>query len=118
MEEHSIRFLNERMNQQFLRLLIGAGVPFRVDAERTVYFSADDDDVIENELAAKVRRTKFPRWQLLSCPHDWTERYENYMTRRDIPFVRELLDGELYFLLPNAYRPHTWKLEEAHRTVS
>ena len=32
------------------------------------------------------------------------------MSRHDVPLKEEISDGELWFLIPRKYRPHSWKL--------
>jgi hypothetical protein len=69
-----------------------------------------DTELVENELIASVRDVVFFPWQIISCPKDWTQRYKNYMRKHGIPYVEELIDNQLCFLIPRAFRPHSWKL--------
>jgi hypothetical protein len=48
--------------------------------------------------------------QILTCPDEWIERYEQYMIGRKIPYKEVLVDGRLWFVIPRKCRPHCWKL--------
>jgi hypothetical protein len=67
---------------------------------------------VENDVICSIRDEVFPSWQVLTCPHDWKARYRTYMKRHGVPFVEELSNGEVWFLIPRKYRPHAWRLDE------
>jgi hypothetical protein len=107
----SFRFADEDLN---LRLI----APFRkkeirhfVDENEVIHYSREDEDSVENHLIRSIRNRVFSSWQVLSCPTEWTGRYKLYMSRHDIPFKEELIDGQAWFLLPRKYRSQRWKLE-------
>jgi hypothetical protein len=106
----SFRFLDDKINDRFIRLLESNGVAHSVDRRGIVHYRSENEDVVENEVLAKVRDRVFSRWQVLSCPHETVAGYREYMSHHEIPFVEELIDGEVGFLLPRKYRPHSWKI--------
>lgn len=109
-KQHSFKFLDEALNQRLLGLLRGAKIDHAVDADGVIHYSADDEEVVDNELISSVRDEVFPAWKVVTCPRDWRGRYRDYMIRHGVPFREELSNGELWFLIPRKYRPHSWKL--------
>lgn len=107
----SFRFVDDRLNRRLMALLKRARVEHLVDKDGVLYYSKDNEALVENELIAKVRDGVFSPWQLLCCPKSWTKKYQQYMNQRGIPYQEELIDKELCFLIPGNYRPHSWKLE-------
>ena len=110
-KNHSFKFLNTRLNQKLIGLLRRAEVEHVIDEDDFVHFSSDDEEVVEG-LICSIRYKVFPSWQILNCASDWKDRYTSYMGRHDVPFSEELIDGELWFLIPRRYRPHAWKLSK------
>jgi hypothetical protein len=109
---HSFRFLNNELNDRLIQLFKRAEIQHRVDRAGLIRYSTADEEVVENDLIRSVRDSVFPSWQVLTCPSEWTTRYRDYLRRNDIPFQEELVDGELWFLIPRKYRPGAWKLED------
>jgi hypothetical protein len=110
-KSNSFRFLDDELNQQLLALLKKGKIKHDVGKDGIIHYSTDDEEVVENDFICSIRDKVYPSWQVLTCPRDWTVRYEKYMTQHGIPFQEELSNGELWFLLPSTYRPHRWKLD-------
>src|SRR5438105_1195054 len=107
----SFAFVNEFLNRQLLTELKRAKTTRAVVKNGVLHYSSEDEELVENEIIAKIRDGVFASWQILSCPPDWAARYKTYMSEHDIPFAEELMDDRLSFLIPRKYRPHSWKLE-------
>lgn len=110
-KRHSFKFLDDGLNRALVGLLEGADIDHLIDEGGVVHYSAGDREVVENDLICSIRDEVFSPWQILTCPGDWIAHYTDYMRRHDIPFRGELSDGEMWFLIPRKYRPHSWKLE-------
>lgn len=106
----SFRFADPRLNERLVALLKEHSVAHHLDKNGQIHYAPEDADLVENELVSSVRARVFPSWQVLTCPGSWRKRYEQYMRRHDIPFEIEYSDGEVWYLLPQKYRPHRWKL--------
>ena len=106
---HSFKFMDDRLQRRLLTLLNRESVPCRVDNRGVVHYSSTIERLVQNELISAIRSQAFPKWQILTCPKDWLSRYRKYMVARRIPFQEELSDGQVWFLLPQKYRPHSWK---------
>jgi hypothetical protein len=107
-QEYSFQFLNPVHNRRLLRLLRESRIPYRVDDEGTVRYAPEDAEAVGNDVISSVRDRIFATWQVLSFPADWTERYRHYLEKNRIPYEEELANGELRFLIPGNYRPHSW----------
>jgi hypothetical protein len=105
------RFEDDALNRRLTDLLKKSSIEYCIDNGRICY-SAQDADVIENELVCSIRTEVFPSWKVLTCPAGWVLRYKRYMVQHNIPFKEELSSDGLWFLIPGKYRPHTWKLDE------
>jgi len=75
----SFKFMNDKLNLRLIGLLKKANIDYFVDRDGVIRYSSRDEEVVGNELIRRVRNEVFPRWQLLSCPKDWIERYKQYM---------------------------------------
>ena len=116
-KSNSFKFLDESLNQQLITRLKKAEIQHDVDGDGVVYYSPDDEEVVENGFICSIRDKVFPAWQVLTCPRDWIVRYKQYMSQYEIPFREELSNGELWFLLPRKYRPDRWKLDRPMKTA-
>ncbi len=105
----NFRFLNDRLNDLFIHILLGSGLRVGVDDNGVVYFDHADEEAVE-DILAKIRGSRFDSWQVLSCPGDWVNKYRQEMKRRNVPYIEELNDGQVEFLLPQNYEPHDWKI--------
>ncbi len=112
----SFQFVDEKLNQRLAALFDKHKIAYSVDEKGALHYAPEDEEFIENNVIASIRDQIFPIWQVLSCPRDWSERYRDYMTRQNVPFIEERIDGQLCFLLPRRYRPHSWKLAAAGAT--
>jgi hypothetical protein len=113
---HSFRFGDDDLNDKLIALLKRkAKGKFRVDEDGFVHYSHDDEDLVGNTLICAIRAKAFPSWRVISFPAHWTGSYRQYMTQHKVPFREEVRDGELRFLIPQRFRPHSWKLEEPRR---
>ncbi|HQU42414.1 MAG TPA: hypothetical protein PK867_06355 [Pirellulales bacterium] len=110
-EHYSFKFVDDELNRQLLALLKESNLRHSVAPDGTIRYLSKDEEVVGTELISAVRDRQFPSWQILSCPNDWLERYRAYMKEHQVPFTEEVMDGELCFLLPSRYRPHSWRLE-------
>lgn len=108
---YSFKFVDDELNSKLLDLLSRSDVSYAINAG-AIQYSSEDEDVVGNQLIPSIRGLKFPSWQVVSCPRDWTERYQQYMVRHQVPFTKEIIDGEVSFLIPAKYDPHSWKLDE------
>ncbi len=106
----SFRLVDDSLNRQLIGLLKRNGVQHAVGKNGVIRYSPANVELVENDLIASIRDSVFPSWQIISCPKDWAERYKTYMIHHEIPFVEELIDRQLCFLIPRAYRPHSWRL--------
>jgi hypothetical protein len=111
-KRRSFRFVDDELNERLIQLLKKSHVSHRVDADRVIHYSSDDEDVIGNDLICSIRDRLFRSWQIVSCPPEWTDSYRQYMAQHEIPFVEETSGDDRRFLIPSRYRPHSWKLEE------
>ena len=109
-QTHSFKFLNDGLNRRLVGLLNVAGIDHTLDEHGVVHYPARAREVVENDLIGSIRDQIYPSWQLLTCPREWIDGYRDYMCRHDVPNVLEQSDGELWFLIPRKYRPHSWKL--------
>lgn len=107
----SFKFADDEWNRRLLALMQKAGIPGLIDKEGAVHYSLDDEKAVENDLIRSIRDEMFSSWQIVSCPKIWANRYKDHMIRHDVPFIEELIDGQLCFLIPRKYRPHAWKLD-------
>ena len=110
-KRHSFKFLDDDLNRDLLTLLKKAKIAHSVDEDGLVHYFEGDTQDVENDLICSLRDKVFPSWALQTCPSEWIESYKDYMRRHDVPFKEELSDGELWFLIPRRFRPHTWKLD-------
>jgi hypothetical protein len=110
-KKHSFKFLDNDLNQKLVGLFKKSKIDHSIDKDGAVHYSLNDEEIVENDLIRSIRDKVFPSWQVLTCPNGWTTRYKEYMSRHDIPFRIELSNGELWFLIPRKYRPHSWKLD-------
>ena len=108
----SFKFADDEWNRRLLALMQKAGIPGSIDHEGVVHYALADEQAVENHLICSIRDEVFSSWQIISCPKDWANRYKDHMIRQDVPFVEELIDGQLCFLIPRKYRPHAWKLDK------
>src|SRR5688572_29998652 len=111
----SFRFLNPELQHQFVALLNEAEVNYKLDRDGAVHYTEAEEQRIENEVLSRVRDSIFEEWQIISCPGEWAAEYKHYMTAQQVPYVEELIDGQLGFLIPRSYRPHAWKLRKPPR---
>jgi hypothetical protein len=108
---HSFRFLDDGLDRKLVVLLNRTEIDHSIDEDGVVHYAAADQEIVETDLICSIRDQVFSSWRIVTCPSDWIACYRDYMSRREIPFREELSDGQLWFLLPRKYRPHTWKLE-------
>lgn len=106
----SFRFVDERLNRQFVARMKQSRLQFVVDDDGTVYYSSEDEARVEKDVLSPIRTEVFSSWQILSCPENWAESYVSYMRKHRVPFRQELINHELCFLIPGELRPHSWRL--------
>ena len=111
-ESRSIKFAEAAQNRRLVTLLLQRGIPFSVTKDGTVRYPGRFDEVVDSQILSPLRRRVFPKWQVLSFPPDWATVYGDYMRQRKLPFVPEWVNGQLVYLLPASYRPHTWTLPD------
>lgn len=105
------RFHDSTLNRAFLAQLKETPVNHQVAEDGVVRYSSADEEAVDDVITA-VRNTVFPTWQVVSCPDNWTESYRLYMSRHRVPFVEEMSNGEVWFLIEASRRPHSWKIDE------
>lgn len=103
------RFVDSALNRLFIARVKKSLIAHFIDENCVVHYPQESEAVMENDIITSVRNRVFPRWQVLTCPPDWVERYRHYMTTHGIPFREELSNNELWFLIPRECRPHQWK---------
>lgn len=106
----TFRFVEDKLNGRLIALLNKNRIKHWVDKQGLIHYSQADDERVENDLIASIRKAIFPHWQTVSCPKGWDHRFQNYMKAHDVPFKEEITDGNLGFLIPRKFRPHRWKL--------
>jgi len=106
----SFRFADDELNDRLIRLIKTTPIKHFVDDKRVLHYSPADVDAVENDMICSIRDQAFPSWQVLTCPPECAAQYRDYMSRHDIPFHQELIDAEMWFLIPRKYRPNLWKL--------
>jgi hypothetical protein len=116
-KKYSFKFLDKELNRELVRLFKKCKIDHSIGTDGTVHYSPDNEEVVGNNLICSIRDKVFSSWQVLTCPPDWTARYQEYMGCHGIPFREELSNGELWFLLPRQYRPHSWKLDGSKRKI-
>jgi len=116
--QFTFRFNDEALNRKLVGLLMKHRIAYSVDGSGTIRYSAESEEVVENQLISKVRDGVFPSWQIVTCPKDWVQRYKDYMIQHGVPFREEMTDNELWFLIPRRYRPHKWVFEDSHSAAS
>src|SRR5436190_13097347 len=107
----TFKFVDDNLNRKLIGLVKKSRVEHFIDKEGVLHYSPGDEDSVENDLVCSIRDQVFPSWQVLTCPGDWVERYKRYMSQHDIPYIEELANNEVWFLLPRKYRSHSWKLD-------
>jgi hypothetical protein len=112
----SFKFSDESLNRRLISLLTKGKIKHSIDKDGAIHYAANVENAVENDLIGSIRDEVFPAWQILTCPSDWAATYREYMVDHDIPFREELSNGELWFLLPQNFRPHRWKLERPMKT--
>ena|ERR1017187_1219414 len=111
--DYSFRFVNDKLNKELMKRLAKEGVKHHIDKEGVIHYSSDDEDVVGNEILPSMRDRMFSRWQIISCPSEWADRYRRYMVQNSISFVEELLDNKMCFLISRDHRPQSWRLDES-----
>ena len=115
---YSFKFVDDVFNRRLIELLTRNRLEHFVGKDGFIRYSPQDVERMENELIRSVRDGVFPSWQIISCPKDWAERYKAYMIQHKVPFAEELIDTQLCFLIPRAYRPHSWRLEGKNKSAT
>lgn len=111
----SFKFLDSQLNRRLLDILKKRRDAFVVDAGGAVRMSPENEIVLHNEILPDLRAEKFASWQLITCPEDWIESYKEYMATNAVPFTEEIENGDLWFMIPGSYKPHSWKIKEPTR---
>jgi len=105
------RFADDNVNARFISRIKRSELAHSVDSGGIVHFPSKEEEGAE-AVIADVRASVFPAWQVLSCPADWTQRYRDEMTRRNVAYLEELNNGAVDFLLEQRHRPHSWKMAD------
>ncbi len=105
----TFRFKKPELNEILRRAIQENGMHFTVTETGDVAYLLQDEYRFENYILNPIRSNVFSRWQILSCPRDYFERYLVYMRKRYINFEIEYQDGEPEFLIPGNYNPHRWE---------
>lgn len=105
-------FSEPALNRRLLGLLRKSRIRHLVDRCGVIHYKGTDARQIENEFICAVRRSRFPKWMVQTCPPDWADTYRNYMRQHHISYCEELDNGKLWFLLPSQRRPSLWKMSD------
>ena len=111
----SFRFVEDALNKKLIGLVKKAGISHSVDDSGTIHYLPNDEETMENDLIGAVRSLIFDPWQVLTCPQNWLEIYRQHMVQHNIPFSEELIDDQMWFIIPAKYRPQSWKLSNSKR---
>jgi hypothetical protein len=111
-KDRTFVFLEPALNRRLIGLLRKAKIHHIVDPDGMIHYSIKDAPRVENELICAVRRSKFTKWLVQTCPPDWVDTYREYMKTHEIPYCEEIDDGTLWFLLPGRHRPSRWKMAD------
>jgi hypothetical protein len=103
------KFADKHLNEQLLSLVKKSAVPSGIERDGRILYRSEDEEAFE-DLLAEVRDSVFSRWQVLSCPEDWVQKYRSALEDRGIEFQEELNNGAVEFLIPEECRPHRWKM--------
>jgi hypothetical protein len=106
----SFKFVDDVLNKKLIGLVKKAGSSHSVDDGGAIHYSPNDEETMENDLIGAVRSLICDPWQVLTCPQNWVEIYRQYMIQHNIPFSEELMDDQMWFIIPGKYRPQAWKL--------
>jgi len=102
-------FLEAGWNVRLARRMSKHNIRHFMDNGGLLHFSSSDEDIVEREIIDPLRSEIFGSWKILCCPQDWVHRYQSYMDQNGIPYIIELSDGEIAFLIPGKHNPHRWK---------
>jgi hypothetical protein len=100
-------------------LVRASGVPYAIEAGGTLLYASADENVIENELICSIRDRVFPEWKVFTLEGDemsrpqTTARYRAYMKQHGIPFVEEVVDGFIWFLIPQDQDSFEWGVPDS-----
>ena len=106
--DRTFRFLDEQLQNRLQAALDEAAVPYCSDDAGAIAYSSADEEVVD-DVISDIRHSVFSEWALLSCPADWIQRYRDYMATRQIPFVEEMNDGEVWFLVSSHVDTDQWE---------
>lgn len=107
--DRRFRFAKDELNDELISRVSRAAIPYAVDRNRHVYYNSEDEESFEDVLAG-IRSSVFPRWQVLSSPKNWADRYRLEMERRGIAYQEEWTNGSIEFLISQEHDPHGWEL--------
>ena len=103
-------FADVDLQQRLIKRLRARRIPFSISVNGAVrYFPSAEPSV--DACISEIRRSIFRKWQVLTAPREWLQRYPDYMVAHGIPYRREVANGQTWYLLPRANRPHAWKLD-------
>jgi len=108
----SFRFADDDLNRRLIAVLEEADFRHSVDENEVIRYLPKDEESFENDFVGAIRDKVFTSWQVLTCPIECTDLYKQYMRAHEIPFKEEMIDGQLWFLLPQKYRPDRWNLDD------
>jgi hypothetical protein len=116
--DRSFRFVDGALQTDLLARVGASGARHAVGDDGTLRYASVDEELVGNELICAVRTGVFPEWGVFTLEGDETTRpritarYRAYMVEHRIPFVEEVVDGFVWFLLPDGYDSFEWGIAD------
>ena len=117
----SFLFVDKGLQEHLLALVRASGVPHAIEADGTLLYASADEHVIENELICSIRDQVFPEWGVFTLEGDemprpqTTARYRAHMKQYGIPFVEEVVDGFVWFLVSQDQDCFEWRVPDSDK---
>ena len=112
----SFRFVDECLQDDLLALVRASGVPHAIEPDGTLLYASADEEVIENDLICSIRDRVFSEWGVFTLEGDETRRprttarYRAHMLEQEIPFVEEIADRFVWFLVRHDQDSFEWTI--------
>jgi len=101
---------NKGLQLRLLNALRRSGVNIDIGPNGVVTYGQSARWLVEDAISS-IMDSIFNKhnWQSIGFPSGWDGRYRDYLVKRSIPFVEEVSDGDIRFIIPGSYRPLQWK---------
>lgn len=107
------KFQHPEQNSKLIAALKKAQIKYGVDNDGVIHFLPEDEERVE-DMIISLRSEIFDEWRTISCPPKSLPQYRQYMEQHHIPYEEEIIDGNVGFLIPRRYRPHSWDLGDSN----